>query len=342
MSLQATAYLSWETRSRKQRISASQQQRQHKTRRKVHRLHSLVAAVTALLSVLVFYHTPVNDHHSRRVELSLSNEHPDELECPSESELSFPVTGSGSEFPTEPLLECWKVDSATRTLGFVNSMGFITALVPPDGCNVTAAGEQLQTFGSPHAAVIEEYGVSTTGEPDDRRLTGCSAVRLSCSIHCNGFPHVETVAHCLSGTPFEPFLRGVAGRPRKIGVFDCLPHGTLETAVLVRPSVTRLGDSVDTYPAGSREDAVVTKQSLENAVRRLRLPSDVGDSPVSLVVSVEDVSAPIVGSWENWPYLTTEAVQAMINGDLVDADGSREDGLGRRNVESLLDIWYSQ
>ncbi|KAF4650019.1 hypothetical protein FOZ61_000733 [Perkinsus olseni] len=202
-------------------------------------------------------------------------------------------------------------------------MGFITALVPPDGCNVTAAGEQLQTFGSPHAAVIEEYGILTTGEADDRRLTGCSAMRLSCSIHCNGFPHVETVAHCLSGTPFEPFVRGVAGRPRKIGVFDCLPHGTLETAVLVRPSVTRLGDSGDTYPAGSPEDAVVTKQSLEDAVQRLRLPSDVNDSPVSLVVSVEDVSAPIVGSWENWPYLTTEAVLAMINGDLVDADGRK-------------------
>ncbi|KAF4671213.1 hypothetical protein FOL47_001659 [Perkinsus chesapeaki] len=198
-------------------------------------------------------------------------------------------------------------------------MRFITSLVPEHGCDVSSAAEQIRTFGTPYASVEEEYGITTT---DDSCLSGCTAMRLCCNIHCNGLPHVETVAHCLGGTQYEPLLRqGGKGKERKIGVCDCLPHGTFETAILVRPDVVRLADSTDTYPAGVAEDLVVCKRALLDAVRRLDLPLGIEASSISLVVSVQEGTRPVKGDWSDWPYLTTDAVKAIMEGELREANG---------------------
>ena len=134
-------------------------------------------------------------------------------------------------------------------------------------------------FGIPPLSVSDDYGLS----PDGR--SGCRVPRVSVSIHCYE-PHLETARHCSTSG---------------LSVTECLPPGTIESTVLIRPVLMSLGQSRETYPVGSPDDVVITAKSLRSELEKFANFDSI-IAAVSLTMDGDEIAS--------WPYLTLEDQRA--------------------------------
>ena len=136
--------------------------------------------------------------------------------------------------------------------------------------------------------IDDEYGVATR---PDGSCEGCRVPRISVNVHCYE-PHLECVSHVL---PPECKFR----------ISDALSNGSAERALLITPGIETLGDSLESYPVGNREDLVISMNQVRRSIEAFGNDEEFD----SIVVRIPELFLPChpeSTEISSWPYLTVE------------------------------------
>eukprot|EP00961_Rhodomonas_salina_P094811 1275938-Rhodomonas_salina.2 len=186
----------------------------------------------------------------------------------------------------------------------------VASLYPSAGVATHPACQEVPSafggFGIGKTTFAEEYGVSSK----EGKFAGCRACRLHLSPHC-AMPHLECAAHAL-----PPDISPQLHSSSFLGLTG-YTQGTPEVCALIKVNCVRLSslEGKETYPVGEGDDWVISKESLQTEITKLR-PVSSTENGLSVLIDVSNISecADIApdGDWRNWPYLTTEVPSPLF------------------------------